>query len=159
MHWLDTEFYIIRPKDELIKLRDQKYPSQGSYLCVPSVWLKEEIGRRQITQEEDDAVVKMVYLARIKNLINDIPSPELHLFVNEVLGLPPYHFTIFDRWWTLEKMFARARWIQEIYKVPSDILRQFLPIGKPLADTWMEDIIEMKKNDIKPDESPWFPSV
>jgi hypothetical protein len=92
--------YVIKPQPSFIEfLKSYK----TSILSSSEVWVLGTGGYGAPRPEELAIGVKLFYMARFRSLLIE-QNIENHVEILEkLMGQPPFHETVFDRWWTLEK--------------------------------------------------------
>lgn len=71
----------------------------------PLMWSKKEGGRTAWTEEDYIAQVKLLFLLNLwsEYVVHVGEDPILKLFLEEIIGRPPFNQELFDRWWTVER--------------------------------------------------------
>jgi hypothetical protein len=101
--------YVIRPKDELLRVA-QKYPAVNQ---TPYVWQFDEWGYSRWREQDYLDARKLLFLAtNYQHLLRYIATKLIHPevdYLKEILGTPPFSVAMFDRWWTIERIFREVK--------------------------------------------------
>jgi hypothetical protein len=136
-------YYFIRPSQALKDRLRQGDPDVAELMSEPHLWTKKEGGITVWTDEDYTAQVKLLFLLDLwsEYVIHVGEDESLKLFLEEIMGLPPFSTATFDRWWTVE----RFEGIDECFEEISSRLSREYPhlLAKsdlPRVESWLSKL-------------------
>ena len=135
-----TAYYIIKPTDELMQLME-KHNIKGYSWSEARGWTKEESVEVRRDKHFSIMNIKIAYLVQIISLHN--PN---NLKVYALLfGDPPvFSITIFDKWWTVERVGPGADYMQIMTQATAQQLKQIV-VNDARIEEWLTQIIQYKE--------------
>jgi hypothetical protein len=93
--------YVIKPQSSLLEFAK---PYKNAHLLTGSeVWTVGTGGYGAPRPEEHAIGIKLYYLARFRSILIEQNLENHAEILEKMMGQPPFHEAIFDRWWTLER--------------------------------------------------------
>jgi hypothetical protein len=145
-------YYVIRPNIDLKALL-----KQHPYMSLPAEIVKvEEAGKSRLSYLENIEFHKLFHLASMDDYLRiladrdaDFLSEEERLrkyhFMKNLLGDPPYSRSLFDRWWTIEKINLMKDYVKALKNLPISSLEALEEIESSPIASLLEWIIQLKK--------------
>ena len=142
----ELSFYVVHPNTELLALLAQ-YPNDSLTLYRPRLWANSEERVLSLDDEDQLALVKLIYLAKLRMNIRshtDLGAKELGA---KLLGAPPYNMAIFDRWWHIEKLlYGGNLWTKAAQVIPVDLLQSLMASDRPNVEGWLQNTIRHRQS-------------
>lgn len=133
-------FYFIRPAQALKDRLRQVDPDIADLMSEPHLWTKQEGGITVSTENDYIAEVKLMYLLNLwsEYVLNVGEDKSLKLFLEEIMGHPPFNKELFDRWWTVERFEGFDESFEEIAeRLGAENLHLAAKSDLPLVEYWM----------------------
>jgi len=112
-------YYLIKPKDSLLRLTTTN-PHDAIFLITePQVWSRTETTGDYSPPEHRLAYVKVLFLAWLHHellSLNEPPKEPFHERLQQMLGPEPFTPSVFDQWWTIERFDDKSD-VEEIEHV------------------------------------------
>src|SRR5690349_6941576 len=100
-------YYLIKPKDSLLRLFSERPTESDCLLDSPQIWERIETSHDRSPPEHRSAWVKVLFLAWLHHeyLTNESGNQrdEFQQRVADLLGPEPFGPEAFDQWWSVER--------------------------------------------------------
>jgi hypothetical protein len=133
-------FYFIRPAQTLKDRLRGSDPDIAELMSEPHLWTKREGGLTIDTEEDYIAQVKVLFLINLwsEYVIGAGEDKSLKLFLEEIMGPPPFTKELFDRWWTVERFEGYDESFEEIAeRLGAEHMHLAAKSDLPLVEYWM----------------------
>lgn len=134
--------YVIKPQPALLEFL--KFYKSGFSLSGSEVWVMGTGGYGAPLPPEHAIGVKLFYLARFRSLLISQNIENHEEILEKMMGQPPFHEAIFDRWWTVEKHGESHEFEQVISSILPDQLSLMQASESAKVNGWIagaEDLI------------------
>ena len=139
-----TSYYVVRGNSGFSeKLRS--YADVVPFFPITSIWIKEEGGYTAFHNDDYIIQVKLIFLAGFRSDSLRYSNQRCHEFVHEVLGNPPFDVSLFDKWWTIERLTEADDFFMALHRISLAELENLKQTGMPLVDDWIAIMIELKR--------------
>lgn len=143
--------YVIKPQSSLLEfLKDYKgAKSFGS----PEVWILGTGGYGAPLPPEHGLGVKLFWLAQFRSRLISQNVENHEEILELMMGQPPFHEVIFDRWWTLERYVLPRKFDEVLSWILPDQLSLVQDSGVPKIDGWLANVEAMiRRGEFEPDD-------
>lgn len=154
MSLASSVYYLIRPKDSLLRMVAECRTEIDSSLTSPQVWERTETTHDLSAPEHRIAYVKALFLAwlhheHLASMCECTPD-DFDLRLKEMLGPEPFTPSVFDQWWSIERFGVDNPSEKEIlHYIGAESLRKVTAPGIDYATELLQYWIERKKDDAK----------
>lgn len=145
-------YYLIKPNANLqtvLKLHPE--------MSLPPRLLKVD-DIKGLSTEEQMQSQKLFHLAGMADYVQILSDPDdlysaadnetrhrKYLVMKSILGDPPYTRTVFDRWWTIERMNAMLLFEDALKRLPTAALEKIAESDSEALAAWLGGVIEGKR--------------
>jgi predicted RNase H-like HicB family nuclease len=151
-------YYVISPNASLREFL-KNYPNYrgGEYgigLEFPVIYRSHEGGysRESWSKEDQTAYQKLIFIADLKRRSQkstNTYATVMREVVSSLLGEPPYHMEIFDRWWCLDEMWYGANFWEVLNWLSEEELNRIGKTGQEAVNRRLEGLKDMKSEEPK----------
>lgn len=148
--------YLVKPKPELEAMLQYYLDPEDEtmvYVLLEPVILFERGG--YLTHKSDPnfnvhSRVKFAFLIHLLEGYADLTDPVFRRILRELIGEPPYHIQVFDRWWEIIEVTYDLIDVNKdtiLDGVEDDILSQFATTDSSLEERFVRDLIERRNSE------------
>lgn len=130
---LHTIFFLIEPKDEAMKAFPLNAGDFSDTLLEPLLISRSHADRSPWRENDLEAVVKILYLARLREYTPLAPDSN----AESILGSSRIALNVFDRWWSIRRFRMEEGPSEAMENYLSRIAIKFVPTGNQLIDEFV----------------------
>lgn len=140
--------YVIKPQQSLLEFA--KSYKNGILLTSPEIWVVGTGGYGAPRPEEHAVGIKLFYLARFRSILIE-QNLEGHIeILEQMMGQPPFHEAVFDRWWTLERYGEPNEFGLVLSWILPDQLALMQASESAKINGWIADVEDLIRHGVLP---------
>jgi hypothetical protein len=133
--------YVIKPQSSLLEFL-KAYKSASAF-GSPEVWVLGTGGYGAPLPPEHALGVKFFWLAQFRSRLISQNVENHEEILERMMGQPPFHKAVFDRWWTLERYGEPREFDLVLSGILPDELSLVQDSGSPKIDGWLAKVEAM----------------
>ena len=134
---LHTVFFLIEPNEEALREFPIRAGSEfAEVLLDPLLTSRDYADRSRWREDETELAVKLLYVARLREYT---PLAEDEA-AKQVLGSEHVSAEIFDRWWSIRRLFLEEGRSEEMQDYLVAVTKKVRPTGNSVVDEWVRGL-------------------